>query len=773
MSGSITIRHAADSSFAGGSLPHDDGSFNIDGLAPGRYTILVRSLGYAQRLRSDVVVADDGVVVDLGPLMLARVVVQLERQQVTAERDASVLAPDRNSYSTKNMTAASGGTAIDVLRNIPLVEVDGSNKVSLRNNENVVVQINGRASPLKGEQLGAFLAQLPARAVRTVEVSTNPSAKNDPEGTAGIINLVLNQEADVGLGGGFATSTSNTERLRSASGNVGMQSGPSTFFLSGSLNRDRRATSATISRTNLGAPAPAPAFVETNARGTQRPLSGGGTLRSEYRFTSRDALSLDGFLYAGHYDGQNAARYTNLDGDGTVVGLSDQFTSARTRVTVQDYALGFRRQGKPTEMQLASEVGYSVNRNSNDSELRGDLLLADPSTPAPIPAENDRSASRYLMWNVKSDYTQPFGANTKLEAGFKGTRQSSTSALGASILDEGSGLYVPDPVRSSGFEYRQDVAAAYAVLSRRVAKVQTQAGLRLETAATHLDLPTFASPFDNRYASAFPSASISYDFTALRQARIAYSRRISRPGPNQLNPVEYRQDTRNVFRGNPNLRPEYTDALELGLQQALAWGSVQLNPYLRHTSHAVRSIQFVDTAGVSVGSFDNVASTLTIGSDLNLNVRHGPLTLGGGGSAYRYSSDASNLSASLSTRATVWSARVNGSWKLSPRIESQLSASYRAPYATEGGSRLAVVFTSVGARWNVWGDQGNIALGMQDPFGLLKFGYRTANGTVIERSEQYFGIRAVSLTITRNFGRAVKLRPRESEGASVAPPGGE
>src|SRR5258705_8134479 len=194
---------------------------------------------------------------------------------------------------------ASGGTTIDVLRNIPQVEVDGSNTVSLRGSQNVVVQINGRATPLRGEQLGTFLAQMPANVVKSVEVATNPSAKDDPEGTAGIINIVLAQDAELGLSGGLLAGTSSSGQV-SLSGNVGKQQGPVTGYLSVSLYGDHRPTWGTISRENLADSAPA--FVETSLYGRQRPLSFGSNFRSEYRLNDQDALTFDGYLFTGRLD---------------------------------------------------------------------------------------------------------------------------------------------------------------------------------------------------------------------------------------------------------------------------------------------------------------------------------------------------------------------------------------------------------------------------------------------------------------------------------------
>ncbi len=256
----------------------------------------------------------------------------------------------------------------------------------------------------------------------------------------------------------------------------------------------------------------------------------------------------------------------------------------------------------------------------------------------------------------------------------------------------------------------------------------------------------------------------------MRQAKLSYSRRVSRPNPYQLTPVTYRENSRNVFRGNPELRPEYTDALELGLQETRSWGSIQLNPYLRKTAHAVRYIQTVDTSGVTVSTFANVASTLTTGADLNVTYRRGPLTLLTGGSLYHYTSDASNLSGNPSADAVNWSSRANVTWKLSPLTDAQLFANYRAPQATEGGSQMAFIFMNVALRQKLWSDQGSVSLRLADPFNLMKFGFRTADGRVIESTERRFGQRGLFVTVSRNFGQQLKLRPRQQETDPQAAP---
>ena len=197
-----------------------------------------------------------------------------------------------------------------------------------------------------------------------------------------------------------------------------------------------------------------------------------------------------------------------------------------------------------------------------------------------------------------------------------------------------------------------------------------------------------------------------------------------------------------------------------------------MTPFVRRTAHAVRFIRTVDTSGVTFGTFDNVASTLQTGTDLNLTYRHGPLTVFTGGSVYRYQSDAGNLSAGdFSTRTGVWSARLNTTYKLTSALDASFAGNYRSAMATEGGSVKAFVFSNVALRYKLWHDKGSLTLRYTDPFGLMNFGSVTANPEVIQETVRTFGIRGVYIAFSRNFGQQLKLRPKQMEDQPPAQPG--
>ena len=206
-----------------------DGTFRLQGLGAGSYRIRVRALGFAPRELAGIAVDGKPPGANVGDIALVPVAVEMQRVVVQERRRDVQLEPDRNTYEVRDMPTTRGGNALDVLRNVPAVDVDIDNVVSLRGNSGVVVQINGRPSPMKPSQLGNFLSQLPAAMVEKVEVIPNPSARDDPEGVSGIINIVLREDTDVGSSGGLTITAGTTGRAE-VGGNLGWQRGPWSLY---------------------------------------------------------------------------------------------------------------------------------------------------------------------------------------------------------------------------------------------------------------------------------------------------------------------------------------------------------------------------------------------------------------------------------------------------------------------------------------------------------------------------------------------------------------
>lgn len=758
-SGSVTMLRAPQGTFAGGALPRPDGSFVVEGLAPGSYTVRVRAIGYAPVVRQGVVVAAGGAPVELGQIVLEEVAAQLAQQTVVAERAAQQLSPERNSYDVKRMASASGGTAIDALRNVPAVEVDGNNVVSLRGNANVVVQVNGRTSPLRGEQLGAFLAQLPAQALQNIEVVTSPSAKDDPEGTAGIINLVLSQPVAATVSGGMTAATGTTG-LANVSGNIGKQDEKWTLFASAGGFRDGRPFDGYTDRrlTSGGATS----YSNSQLDGTMRPFSGNVMLRSEYKRSKTDAVSLDVLGSMGDFRRPTETRFAALDAARDTVRIFDQANDNGQHNFTQDWTAAYRRTGPPTATTFTGSLRFTQFGMHFQSLRASNLVQPAPDDPGVPPTERNGTRVHFPTWILQGDLVTPFGTATKLESGVKSTLRTLDSRAEALVFDTASDAFEPIAGRNYRLRYREAIQAAYGTLSRRLGKAQLQGGLRAEQTNTSLDLTTTADANTRDYLSLFPSGFVLYNLTEMRQVRLGYSRRITRPDAPQLDPSPFYEDVRTRFRGNPNLRPEYTDAIEVTLQDGRPWGSVQLNPYLRMSDDAVRNIRTIDAEGITTSTFANVASTRTVGADANASLRHGPLNLTLGGGVFHYRSEAG----ALSTRTVAWTGRTNSSWKMTKALDLQLMVNYRARMRVEGGTSLPMVMSNVALRQKLWGENGSLTLRIADPFDLAHFRTIVNGNQVVEDSQRRFGMRGVFLSFQRNFGQQLRLRPPQVDPAA-------
>jgi outer membrane receptor protein involved in Fe transport len=762
-SASVTVRIAGDSVLVAGALTRPDGTFRIEGLRPGRYAVRVRMLGYAPVVRDDIVVAAESPRVELGRIALEPVVAQLAGVQVDAEREATVLAPDRNSYAVKDMAAAAGGTAVDVLRNVPSVEVDGDNRVSLRGNQSVVVQINGRATPMRGEQLGNYLAQLPANLVSTVEVVANPSAKNDPEGMAGIINIVLKQETELGTSGGLMLGGGSTRQVN-ANGNLGHQSGPWTLFASYGFFRDRR----TVDGWSTRALVDESGSLESSLAGIMYPLSHNATLNAEYKVNATHSIANNLVLNVRRFARDNGSFYRDLDDAGAVVGRTNQLTDQTDRGLNADYALTWRRTVHPQRNALVVEGRANHSRGDND-------LLFTQQTPddaSDVDAlERNATDDENTGLTAQLDWTRELRAGTKLETGYKGTfRTQRTDFL--VLAGDAGGPMTPDAGRSNAFDFDEQVNAVYGVVSQQAGTVTLQAGLRAEMADTRFDLRTTDTRYDHDYRSLFPSGIVSWDVTPQRQLKASYSRRIQRPWPGQLNPFGFREDALTVFEGNPALRPEYTDSYELGLQQQLGVGStLQLTPYVRRTTDAVRQYNFVDEDGVLHMRPRNAATVDQYGVDANLNFRAGPLSGFGGASAWRSEVDVGDLENARDVTSDGWSGRTNLTWKATPALDVSGFVMYRSSMRTEQGRFSSFTLTNVAIKQKLRGDKATATLRIMDPFGTMGWTMRTDDGRVLQLMDREFGARGAYLSFNWTFGQAPRMRPRpqEDQGAGGQP----
>ena len=740
---------------AGGVRAHAstdaDGGFRIQDLPPARYRVRVLALGYTPRVLP-VEISAASPSVDLGSVALTAAAIVLQPLQVTGQKRDVELAPDRTTYAVRDMPTTRGGTALDVLRNVPAVDVDIDNVVSLRGNTDVVLQINGRPSPLKPAQLGNYLAQLPADMVDKVEVVSNPSARENPEGVAGIINIVLKKHADETRSGGLTIGGGTTGHV-DVGGNLGYERGPLSLYGSYGFLRDNRPRRDTIFRANTYQ-APLTYLEEAGLR-TQVPLAHTLTGSAGYQLSRQDELSAD-VDYSTRTEAETyGLLYRDLDSARALTGLSDRFTRGTNHEfnfeTTLAYKHGFAQKGH----KLSSELRVVRAREGGPSAIVARTLAPD-GTPRDTSALESQLGWEHPDENsLKLDYVRPLSGLLRLETGYRGSVQRFHTTLRTEVFDTTQATYVPDSTRISDFTYHQIVHAAYGILDAQRGKVLLQAGVRVERATTHFHLQTTGATYDNPYNSVFPSGLIAYNIDDTHQVKLSYSTRIRRPDDTDLiDPTPHYLDPLNISRGNPYLKPEYIHALELGLQRTAGAMTMQLTPFLRHTLNAVRTIRSLDSTGVMTRTFANVATSDAYGADATIALSGGRLSGFASASAFRQVSNAANLGPGLSAKTFGWTARTNASFRVSPTLDLQTLLSYQAPLTVEQGRVASRTRFTLAARKKLENDRVGVTLRVIDPLNTSRESSTTIDPRFSQISDRRRVIRGLLVSVTWLFGRA-------------------
>src|SRR2546423_9862109 len=763
---SLTIRSKADSALVTGAYTNPDGTFRIQGLRPGAYYLLAFSTGFNPR-NYTFEVTDAAPRVNVGPIPLIRVAVSLQAVEVEGERPLVVIEPDRNTYRAKDIAPAAS-SASDVLQATPSVEVDADGKVSLRGNENVAIQINGRPTPIKGTQLAAYLKQIPANIVERIEVIPNPSAKYDPEGMAGIINIVLKANTDLGLSGGVNRGFATPSRFNSGA-NAGYQQGPVTLFGTYGFNADDRAIVGINDRQRFSPSGSTVDFQNQDIDGATKNGGHNFTGNIDYKLSDKDVLSNSLTVNRRHSNDAALAGYVDLDANEVFVDRYVMDRNTKARGLTWDNSLSWKHTIVPRAHELSTEVRY--NRSRDESNM---LLWREPQNPdgssagAPFQGETDDNSGLTRQLTAQTDYTRPLWSKSKLESGLKETDRWLDQDFLVYKDALGNGNWALSNL-SNKFSFDEQVHAGYGVVSQSVGKFDLQGGLRAEWASRNFALVgPQAAPYN--YHSLFPSGVIMCKPSEQTQLKVSYSRRIRRPGTQELNPFPQFFDQQNVFMGNPALKPEYTDAIELGLSKSGQLGSIQLSPFYRLTHNPIRvdinTADTVDGREVTSVSFQNLDKSNSWGTDLNGNLRLGPkLNAFGGFNIFKMVTDGGSQSA-LSSNAITWSYRLNATTQVNPTVILQPFYFYRAPVQIAKGRFSQIQMANITLRKKLDGDNMSVAVRFADPFNTMKFRIKAGDDNLEQITARRFGVRATYFTFQWNYGKPPKVRlPQQDQPA--------
>lgn len=770
----LLFRTGADSSLVKGAPTGDDGTFRLESINAGTYSLRASVVGYKALRRS---VTMNGADVALGELRLATNARQLGEVQVTAEK--ATVQEDLNKRVinvSKDLTSVAG-TAVDVLQNVPSVTVDQAGTISMRGAENVQVLIDGKQSTLGS---AAALSQIPASRIDRIEVVTNPSARYDADGAGGIINIILKKETQAGANGTAAVNVGTGEKYNATLA-LNYRRGAFNWFGSydfrqerrwgeneldqnttserGTIRAEQRGTNVNTTTNHLAkigldwTPTPRttitlaaqPRYSENeqndvirtrrffaatgeNAGSFGRTNSSGGWNRGadfslDFRQTFPKAPKAEASSPHPPASASSPSEGGGLKPTGTASGSP---SPSEKGPGGEDAAKKGARPGGPAAAapELTGSLLYTPSRNPTYLDAR--QLFDTDVTYGGLPVDWGRRQNTDLLFQVfagRLDLLLPATKLGRVETGFKSTGRWGTLDNRFAQRDPATDAYVFDPISSNRFAYKEWVQAGYVTVQRPFGTGWTaQAGLRGEYTYTRGTQLTLDTAFTRRYFNLFPSATLAKEISPSHRVQVSYARRINRPDAQSINPALDVSDPLNQRRGNLGLYPEYLHALEAGHQWFVGRATVSTTVFWRRTLNQVQRYRQIDTAGVATVSFLNLGSNTTRGVELSVTTPLAPwLRLSANGSIFRQSLTGRLPGNAVSQRGWVSTARVNLNASPTKRTDVQLSGNYRGPAVTAQGQRLVIWFVEAGVSQKIFGDRGTVSLRVSDIFDTQEF----------------------------------------------------
>ncbi|MDO1445779.1 TonB-dependent receptor [Rhodocytophaga aerolata] len=736
-----------------GTTSEDDGTFVLANLPLGTYSLVLSYVGYRSKT-VPVTLSDQRPVLDLGAIRMATESKALAEVTVSGQKDLVEDKGDRLVYNAEKDISNAGGTAADVLRKVPMLSVDLNGNVQMRGNGNIKVLINGKPSAMMARNLADALRQMPANTIKSVEVITNPGARYDAEGSAGVINIIT-KKALQGFSGTVNATAGNFNQGIGTSLNA--KKGKFGLSLSANGYQYRNIREGESVRTTLFNGQPVNTLTQSNFMdNTGR--GGYGEMSFDYDPDSTSRFNLALNIWGGNFpnDSRVINRLTDpagaeLQSFGNAISFYNPYGNGQMDV---GYTKTFKKAGQ--EFSLLGQYSRMPDNYFYDTD-RFALSVGETI----LSRQRSNNYSRNKEYTVQTDYTHPFKRNgrkdtteIKVEVGLKSILRDIGSEFRVEESADGVGPLVPVPAQSNDFNYVQRVYSGYTSLridTKR--KWGLSIGARLEHTDIDGDFVTTRTTLSNNYTNLIPSFTLSKGIKT-HTFKISYTQRIQRPLIWYLNPWINEADTLNKFTGNPYLDPELNHSPEISYSTTTKKGlSINSSLYYRLTDNAIEYISTVTEEGSSLTKPQNIAKRESYGLNLNLSGQPNKDWNMNGGADMQYIY-VNSPGLNQQNSGIIWSVNLNTTYKLPKDFTLQANGNFNSGWINLQGKYSGFYWYGISAKREFWSKKASLTLGINNPFnrGVWQEG-RQAMPTFQSTFTSLYVTRSIRLTFEWRFGQ--------------------
>ena len=762
---SVTLLKAKDSTLVKGALSDGSGSFEFEKISSGEYLVNISQMGYKKFYTPKFSLGSDNPSVKLMNLILSEDSKQLSEVQVIAKKPFIEQQIDRTVVNVENSIVSAGATALEVLEKAPGVTVDKDGNISLKGKQNVMVLMDGKPTYMSASDLANLLRNMQSSSLEKIEIMTNPPAKYDAAGNAGVINLKTKKNQNMGLNGsvtlGYGYGFYKSLPKENGSLNLNYRKGKLNLFGNFSGNNRKSFQINEINRK----------FVENG-----KTLSGFDQVADSDKQNSSISYKMgaDYFLDSKNtigvlFNGMNGSFSEILDNQAIVKNsLGQQDSTSITKGDINNgwanYSanINFKHVIDSTGKEWTADADYA-RYNANNNMMYRTSKYDLSNILRQTRNEDGMTESKINIYSIKTDLTYPINKTTKFEAGLKSSYVNSNNDMRFEFLVGDLNNRVLDPTRTRDFLYKENINAGYLNFSTTIKKFSIQLGLRAENTIGQGTLKG-KELLNRNYTNLFPSVFLREKLNAKHQLGLSYSRRIDRPSYEDLNPFLYFLDPYTFQKGNELLQPQYTDALELshtfmdGIITTINYSRtngvmtniLQQNNALKLTNVTKYNIGYVDNFGIAFSVPVPITKWWFSNTYFNLYNNHyvgeiPKVTIGADGSE-------TTIFQSLDARATTFNANMTNQFTLPKKFSLELSGWYQSGFIEGQLAGKPMGAVSFGIQKKMMQDKATLKLNVNDVFWTQKFRgnfvFNDIDVQIVNRWES----RVARVTFTYRFG---------------------
>ena len=706
----IILYSKKDSAQVTGTITDKDGRFLLNNLQQGNYYVDVQYIGYKTHEEEDVKIDQPGKRIDLGTIFLGENVMVSDQISVEAERAPLTYEIDKKVINVSQQQTALSGTAVDVLENIPSVTVDIEGNVQLRGSGSFVVMIDDIPTVLEPSDV---LQQIPASTIEDIEIITNPSAKFDPDGTSGIINIKTKKNELRGFSG-IANVNSGLDEKYGFDFILNFRKKSVNYYIGGNIDHNNYpGSSKTRNWTSVN-----DTISYNNSTGSAGRLREGYDIRGGMDlFLSRQTLINLGFRFGDHghsHDSRlNYLVWTNPGTEQYDYTSKNESKRGGNRVS---FNLDFRHKFTEKDHELIGQVIYQSQTGEESSIDELHDAYGQVSDGRKTTEDGPSSPLR-----LKLDYTLPLSEHYKLEAGYQSRLRNSTDKTTLSVYNIGSQQYELLPEYNRNINYKRNIHSLYAMNSGEFGSFGYQGGIRGEYTYRDISLTAQNEDYNLDRWDIFPTLHFSYKISEGQQTMLSYTKRIERPRGYHFEPFLTWMDAYNVRQGNPGIKPEYIDSYEMGYQTFFGKNLFSVEAYYRVTDNKIEHVESVYAPNVTLHSVDNVGTDYTFGTELMLNMDVTKIwNVNLMGNLYNYKIKGDLLGEPFSRESFNWTTRFNNNVNITKTMRFQANARYNSPTVTSQGTHEGFLSFDLALRQEFLSRTLSATLQVRDVFGTSK-----------------------------------------------------